>query len=354
MHICEEWDKGSTINFVDDIIVRATKNETEKFYKRLNKKFKAKAPEYLSEEAPICFLGFDIKMVKEEGKTKISMDQTTALNRFLDDQNVKFTKGLKCPMPDGKAMWTDMRRLSAEETKKYQQLVGALNYFSITTRYDISHAVSRLGQMAANPTKGAAKALVRVLRYLRANDKLALEGEVTQENVFECYSDSDHAADRPQITKSQTGVMITLNGVPVQWASKKQVAMTATSSALAEIYALSETARQSQLTVWKLQELGIQVSNPIIIQVDNTQAISFQRSTCLVSKLRGMVDLRWAWVQELRDKKKIGVQKVGTDLNKADILTKCMPAYKYSMRLRTLRRDQESRHVANLVQVLSS
>jgi len=95
------------------------------------------------------------------------------------------------------------------------------------------------------------------------------------------------------------------------------------------------------------------VSNPIIIQVDNTQAISFQRSTCLVSKLRGMVDLRWAWVQELRDKKKIGVQKVGTDLNKADILTKCMPAYKYSMRLRTLRRDQESRHVANLVQVLS-
>ena len=130
--------------------------------------------------------------------------------------------------------------------------------------------------------------------------------------------------------------------------------MTATSSALAEIYALSETVRQSQLTVWKLEELGVKVTQPIVVQVDNTQAISFQRSTCLVSKLRGMVDLRWAWVQELRDKNKIGVEKVDTEMNKADILTKCMPAYKFSMRLRTLRRDQESRHVANLVQVLSS
>ena len=330
------------------------KQSSAKFYQRLTKKFKAKEPEYLTEESPICFLGFDVKLMKVNGKTTITMDQTTAINRFLDDWNIKYTKGLKCPMPDAKAMWTDMTRLNAEESKRYQQLVGALNYFAITTRYDISHAVSRLGQMAANPTKGAAKAMTRVLRYLRANDKLAIEGAITKENVFECYSDSDHAGDRPQLTKSQTGVMITLNGVPIQWASKKQVAMTATSSALAEIYALSETVRQSQLTVWKLEELGVKVTQPIVVQVDNTQAISFQRSTCLVSKLRGMVDLRWAWVQELRDKNKIGVEKVDTEMNKADILTKCMPAYKFSMRLRTLRRDQESRHVANLVQVLSS
>ena len=33
-----------------------------------------------------------------------------------------------------------------------------------------------------------------------------------------------------------------------------------------------------------------------------------------------MVDLRWAWVQELRDKNKIGVEKVDTEMNKADIL----------------------------------
>ena len=131
-------------------------------------------------------------------------------------------------------------------------MVGSLNYFSTTTRYDISHAVSRLGQMAARPTKGAAKAMGKVLRYLRANH-LQIEGKVTAQNLFECYSDSDHAGDRPVFTQSQTGTLITLNGSPIQWASRKQIQTTATSSALAEIYALSETVRTAQLTAWRLQ-----------------------------------------------------------------------------------------------------
>jgi hypothetical protein len=148
--------------------------------------------------------------------------------------------------------------------------------------------------------------------------------------------------------------MITLNGAPVQWASRKQTMATATSSALAEIYALSETARMSQLTAWKIEELRASMTYPLVIQVDNSQAISFQRSTCLVSKLRGLVDLRWAWVCELRDLNKVRVIKVNTMYNKADVLTKCMPAYKFRMCMRNIQGDQESRAVANLVQVLGS
>ena len=340
--------------WVDDILVRATEAKTKRFYARMRKRFDVKNPEYLTEKSPLSFLGFDIKEGEVKGKKVITMDQNTAINRFLDDWSVEYTKGVKCPMPSGKAMWQDGRRLSEADKAKYQQLVGGLNYFAMTTRYDIAHATSRLSQMAANPTQGAAKALKRVLRYLRANDKLVLEGEVTNKNELECYSDSDHAGERPQCTHSQTGAMITLNGVPVQWASRKQTATTATSSALAEIYALSETARMSQLTAWKIEELGASLPYPLVIQVDNSQAISFQRSTCLVSKLRGLVDLRWAWVCELRNTNKVSVIKVNTKYNKADVLTKCMPAYKFRMCMRTLQGDQESRVVANLVQVLSS
>ena len=88
---------------------------------------------------------------------------------------------------------------------------------------------------------------------------------------------------------------------------------------------------------------------PIVVQVDNNQAISFQRNTCLTSKLRGIIDMRWAWVQELRDRSKIRVRKVETNLNKADLLTKCMPAYKFHSRMKTIRGDQESRLIANFV-----
>ena len=81
--------------------------------------------------------------------------------------------------------------------------------------------------------------------------------------------------------------------------------------------------------MWRLRELGVNTPEPVVVQVDNQQAISFQRNTCLLSKMRGIIDMRWAWVKELRNKKKIKVLKVDTESNKADIFTKCLPAGKF-------------------------
>jgi hypothetical protein len=88
--------------WVDDILVRATPTKTDEFYARLGKRFDVKDPEYLTPESPLCFLGFDISEEVVEGKKVIAMDQQKTINRFLDDWNVKYTKGIKCPMPAGR------------------------------------------------------------------------------------------------------------------------------------------------------------------------------------------------------------------------------------------------------------
>ena len=124
-------------------------------------------------------------------------------------------EGIKCPMPSARAMWLENKELGVKDKEKYQKIVGALNYFAITTRYDIAHSVSRLSQMSAKPTVGAARALQRVLRDLRVNSTLTLEGVRTTANTLESFSDSDRGGDRPAYTQSQTGMMITLNDVPV-------------------------------------------------------------------------------------------------------------------------------------------
>ena len=59
-------------------------------------------------------------------------------------------------------------------------------------------------------------------------------------------------------TRSRTGVIFLANGVPIHWRSNKQP-MTATSSAMAEIYALSEACRDANLIMWKHQEMGGEV-----------------------------------------------------------------------------------------------
>ena len=137
----------------------------------------------------------------------------------------------------------------------------------MATRYDIAHSVSRLSQYAGAPTISANKALTRVLQYCLGSVDFSLAGvqQPGAEDKFSFYSDSDHAGDKPFTTKSQTGTMVMLNGVPVHWVSRKQTDYTAYSSAMAEIYALSETVRDSRLLAFRSEEMGLVLNYPLRI-----------------------------------------------------------------------------------------
>ena len=58
-----------------------------------------------------------------------------------------------------------------------------------------------------------------------------------------CHSDSDYAGDPVLGTRSQSGVIILMNGIVIHWRSKKQP-KTVISPAAAEIYAASEAVRE--------------------------------------------------------------------------------------------------------------
>ena len=68
--------------------------------------------------------------------------------------------------------------------------------------------------------------------------------------------------------------------------------------------------------------MGVTVNNPICIKVDNLQAKSFARGTCVETKLRGTFDMRSDWVAELRSALEVQVDYVSTTNNYADLLTK--------------------------------
>ena len=78
--------------------------------------------------------------------------------------------------------------------------------------------------------------------------------------------------------------------------------------------------------------MGMKFQYPLCVQVDNRQAKTFQAGTCINSKIRGVVDMREKWVQELRDLKSVMVTWVPAHLNEADIMTKCFPNWIYQNR----------------------
>ena len=93
--------------------------------------------------------------------------------------------------------------------------------------------------------------------------------------------------------------------------------------------------------------MGIMVQWPLVLKVDNRAAITFQLGTCLQSRLRGYIDMRAAWVRELRDQNLVTLKKVKSENNLADILTKCLPNYKFQLLLRQIRRDQATQNMQN-------
>ena len=339
--------------YVDDIIARGPRKATEDFYKELGNKelggFKMKQHVILEDEGKFVFLGFEMGVRMEGGRKVYYMGQQSSMQEFLEEAGAKPVRGVHCPMPDAKTINQSTRMLDGPNADAYRKQVGALNYYAMTTRYDIAYPTSKLSQYSDSPTEGANAALKRVLGYLRTTVEFELRGERRLKDEVKYYSDSDHAADKrdglvltnignadadamekEKVSKrrSQTGMVIMLNDVPVYWQSKKQQAI-AYSSAAAEIYALSETMKSSRLFMWRCQEMGMKLPKVIDVQVDSKGARSFQLGAYLESKLRGCFDLRESWVQEFRNQGIMTTTHVDGKDNLADLFTKGLAAKRF-------------------------
>ena len=73
---------------------------------------------------------------------------------------------------------------------------------------------------------------------------------------------------------------------------------------------------------WRAEEMGVHVPWPVVVQVDNKQAQSFQQGTCVHTKIRGTFDMREAWIKELKDQTQIKVEHVPGEQNCADLMSK--------------------------------
>ena len=83
---------------------------------------------------------------------------------------------------------------------------------------------------------------------------------------------------------------------------------------------------------WIARGLQIKFPSVAVLQVDNDQVRSFVNATCAKSRLRTVISMRWAWVQELRQSAEDGscvIRHVKTANNKADIMTKCLEAKEF-------------------------
>ena len=74
------------------------------------------------------------------------MHQNNVMSEYLNSLDITPNPTIQCPMPEAKVLWSNDEPLNEADTTWYRSQIGSLNYFAMTTRYDIAHAVSRLSK----------------------------------------------------------------------------------------------------------------------------------------------------------------------------------------------------------------
>ena len=151
--------------------------------------------------------------------------------------------------------------------------------------------------------------------------------------LIECYSDSDWAGDI-NTRQSTSGSLITLLKNNMHSSNKTQQVI-ATSSAEAELYAISSTISNAihlkQLITEIEDNIGIKTfdltkHNPnIVLFCDSSSATSLVQ--CMgINKRTKHIQLRFLWIQDLHQAGQLVLRRVSTENNPADAFAKTLPA----------------------------
>jgi len=202
----------------------------------------------------------------------------------------------------------------------YRSLICSLMYIAVTTRPDISHAVSVLSRILDKPSNLSWRAAKRVLRYLSGTRTVGLNF-TKGDPELQGYSDADWGGDI-ESRRSTSGFVALFGGNPVSWFSKKQSCV-ALSTMEAEYYAASAGAQELVNLLGIISVFCESDKSKACLSVDNASAIALVK-TFQNSKRGKHIDIRAHFIKDLYQKGIIDVKYVSSCDNLADMFTKSL------------------------------
>ncbi|XP_022679643.1 uncharacterized protein LOC101752932 isoform X1 [Setaria italica] len=205
--------------YVDDMLITGDDSEYITFVKeRLCEQFMMSDLGSLS-----YFLGIEITSTTDG----YYLSQTKYIQDLLARSGITDTRCAATPMElhlhlkpsDG---------LPLADPTRYRHLVRSLVYLT-ATRPDIAYAIHILTQFVSAPTTVHYAHLLRVLRYLWGTISQRLFYTASSWPVLHAYSDAIWASDHTD-RRSVTGYCIFLGDSPIAWKSKRQTAVSRSST----------------------------------------------------------------------------------------------------------------------------
>lgn len=295
--------------YVDDgLIGAANEKKANDLMKKLERRFDIKRLGF-----PRHFLGWTLAKNKNGD---LFVNQQGYIERMTKQHGPLGYKST--PMAYGADLPTDGPE---GDSALYREIIGSLLFTSISTRPDITTAVSILSRHMESPTKAHITAARSVIAYLSSVADMGLRFKAEGEPVITVYSDASFAPDEHN-RRSRSGWVVLVNDTPVAWRSGLQQ-LIAHSTAESEYIALSDAAREAIYIQRLLHDMGCDTTPPITMYEDNQVAKRMVEE--VATKRSKHIDIRYHHLRELVANGQVKIIDCRTQDMVADILTKPLP-----------------------------
>ena len=202
------------------------------------------------------------------------------------------------------------------------EAVGSLTWLSNMTRPVITNAVRAVARYAHEPTERLWQAIAKMLSYRNGTKGLSItyvRGSGLSLNV---YADEDYA-NKENDRRSVSGIAVTLGGIVVSHASKTQRVVSLSTSE-AEYIAAGDGVKEALFVRSVLSFIAPETCGASIKVLEDNQRTKALIENPLSSARSKHIDVRFHFIRELFEARKISVEYVASAEQHADILTKAL------------------------------
>lgn len=272
-----------------------------------------------------------MKILRDRKARKLWLSQQQYVDRVLERFNMKGAKPVSTPLANHFKLSRVSCPTSQDEKEAmvaipYSSAVGSLMYAMVCTRPDIAHAVGVVSRFLSNPGKEHWEVVKWILRYLKgsSNKCLCFGGS---DSILKGYTDADMAGDLDG-RKSTSGIVFTFAGGAVSWQSKLQKCV-ALSTTEAEYIAMAEAGKEMLWLKRFLDQLGMKQER-YVIHCDSQSALDLSKNAMYHSRTKH-IDVRYHWLRQAAEEQQFMLEKIHTDKNPADMLTKVVAREKLQL-----------------------
>ena len=207
----------------------------------------------------------------------------------------------------------------------YSEAIGGVLWPAIVLRPDIGYAIGILSQFIQNPGQTHWEVLKWVISYLNTMKDLWLTFGRGLKLLVEGFCDADWVGQKDQ--HSISGYLFFFGQGVVSWSSKKQHIIVLSSTEL-EYIAQMHAAKEALWLRSFIDEIQGLHERIITINCDNQGAITLAKDNKFHSQTKH-IDLRYHFIREAVEDKKITMEYILTGENVADIFTKALARPKF-------------------------